>query len=290
MPMLRPLAASVSLLSLLALAACTSETRIVRSEASTSGTEPVTDVTSFCGALCARRAECDTSLDVQTCRNACTNASAASFPRLRGEVVDLVVACFETRDCKAVLGEELTGDCAKEAAASVGPTAAATQACETLAAARAKCGRPGTKAACLEQAKLYADATLAEAENCASRACTEIDACVGASFGGVPSGTSTTTAPSSSSSATPSCAGRFSDLGSCRTCAEGACCVEAAACAADGSCRSAMATCQAASGASYEDCASMLNESLTDASRRLLGAYYACASSKCSTSCGFPSR
>lgn len=245
--------------------------------------EATADAASFCGSLCGRQEACDTSLDVQTCKNSCTNGYAAVFPKLRQDVVGLIVDCFDAKDCKTVLEGSVVATCAEEAVASVAPSQQATAFCDSLASAKKKCGSTTTKAACLDQAKLYSDPTIAEAANCADRPCTEIDRCVAATFGELSStGTSTTKKP-----ATNECTNQFSDLGSCQSCAEGACCAEAAACAQDSYCRSYMATCQDASGRTYSECTQMLQYNLPSTSRQLLGAYYSCASSSCSSSCGF---
>ena len=72
-------------------------------------TEATSDAASFCSSLCGRQESCDTSLDVQTCRNSCTNGYAAVFPKLRQDVVGLIVQCFDAKDCKTVLEGSCSG-------------------------------------------------------------------------------------------------------------------------------------------------------------------------------------
>jgi len=247
-------------------------------------TESTTDADGFCGSLCGRQESCDTSLDGQTCRNTCTNGFAAVFPKLRQDVVSLIVQCFDAKDCKTVLEGNVVGACAEEAVASVAPSDEATSFCDGLTSAKKKCGSSGTKAQCLDQAKLYSDDTIIEAANCSDRPCNEIDRCVAATFGELGSSTTTTT---TTTNGTNECSGRFSDLGQCTSCAEGACCAQAAACANDAQCRSYMAACQGAGGYSYSECTSMLQNNLPSSSRSILGAYYQCAASKCGSECGF---
>lgn len=250
---------------------------------STLPTEATADAASFCGSLCGRQEACDTSIDVQTCENSCTNGFAAVFPKLRQDVVGLIVQCFDAKDCKTVLEGSVVATCADEAVASVAPSAEATSFCDGLSAAKKKCGSSSTtKAACLDQAKLYSDAAIIEAANCSDRPCTEIDRCVAATFGEL-GGTGTTTTPKK----TNQCTGQFSDLESCQSCAEDACCTQAAACAEDSSCRAYMAECQDAGGRTYSECTQLLQYNLPVTSRQLLGAYYSCASSSCTSSCGF---
>jgi hypothetical protein len=247
-------------------------------------TEATADAASFCGALCGRQESCDTSLDVQTCKNSCTNGFAAVFPKLRQDVVGLIVECFDGKDCKTVLEGSVVSTCADEAVASVAPSAEATAFCDGLSAAKKKCGSTSTKAACLQQAKLYSDDAIVEAANCTDRPCSEIDRCVAATFGELgAAGTTTTPKPSSNQ-----CSGKFSDLGTCQSCAEDSCCTEASACAGDSYCRTYMAQCQEAGGRSYSECAQMLQYNLPEESRQLLGAYYQCAGTQCGSSCGFP--
>ena len=88
------------------------------------------------------------------------------FPKLRQDVVDLIVECFDAKDCKTVLEGSVVGTCAEEAVASVAPSGEATAFCDSLSAAKKKCGNTTTKATCLDQAKLYSDETIVEAANC----------------------------------------------------------------------------------------------------------------------------
>jgi hypothetical protein len=82
------------------------------------------------------------------------------------------------------------------------------------------------------------------------------------------------------------CAGRFDDLGACRTCAESKCCTEAALCDADASCRKHMAACQQNGGGTYADCTAQVDAE-PDATQATLRAYYACAFTACGPDCGF---
>ena len=103
---------SVVLASVSVVACATSDHVIVSdggapASGDTSQTVPaVTDAASFCGAMCGRVQACDKAVDTQTCENECTNGNAAVFPRLRRDVVELIVGCFDKKDCKTVLGGE----------------------------------------------------------------------------------------------------------------------------------------------------------------------------------------
>jgi hypothetical protein len=243
----------------------------------TSSTLPAHDAASFCKALCDREQECDKSLDHQTCTNTCTNANAAVFPKLRGDVVDLIVQCFSGKDCKQVLGGQVVATCASEAIATVAPSEAAVAYCDAFAKAKQACGTTAQKAQCLSTAKLYSDETIAQAQNCTKRPCTEIDTCVAATFGSFGGGVTPAPKPES-------CTGRFADLQSCQSCAESQCCAEAAACAADSMCRTGMYYCSRAN-ASSSTCVSYM-QNASSRSLELLRAYFTCANSKCSSSCG----
>ena len=244
-----------------------------------SGTTPAaTDAASFCKAMCHREQSCDASLDTQTCENQCTNTNAAVFPRLRSDVVNLIVGCFDSKDCKTVLGGGFVGACTADAIASVAPSAAASSFCEALSNAKKTCSgsQPATKAECLDSAKLYGDDAIAQAQNCVKRGCSEIDACVSAVFGSL--GGNPATKPTNDGG---SCAGKFSDLGSCESCAETSCCAETTKCYADSGCRSVVYTCLNA-GTSSSSCSSAYSQAQST-SRTLASTVLSCASSKCSS-------
>jgi len=263
------------------VAACANsvETRVLPGPAGTTdGTVPTAyDAESFCGALCDRTLTCDQALDVQTCKNSCTNSYAAVFPKLRGDVVSLIVGCFDAKDCKTVLAGDVVSTCIADAVASVAPTDAANAFCDAKVKAKKKCSVTITKADCLNEAKLYGDGAIAQAQNCTARPCGEIDTCVAASFGSL--GKTTPTQPSDGS-----CTG-FTDLASCRSCAETSCCAQAAACGADPQCRAMMNACTYATG-SATTC-QQVGASAPSSSQSLAQEYFSCAQSSCSSTCRF---
>ena len=115
---------------------------------------------SFCDGYCARVNSCDTTRDEQTCSDACANENAATFPKLRQDVVSLISQCIDEKDCKTILSSNVLSTCADEAAAAVAPTQLAVDFCDSYGAASAKCGSHADKAACLTRAKLYNDSAL----------------------------------------------------------------------------------------------------------------------------------
>jgi hypothetical protein len=282
---MRIAAVFAALVSSLAIVACagSDQVQVVHQNPSTDmmPTDPAatTDAASFCKAMCNREESCDTSLDTQTCQNQCANTNAAVFPRLRTDVVNLIVGCFDGKDCKTVLGGGFVGACTADAIASVAPSAAASSFCDALATAKKTCsgGDTSTKAQCLDSAKLYGDDAIAQAQNCVKRACSEIDSCVSAVFGSL-GGTSTTkpTEPSGGS-----CSGKFSDLSSCQTCAEGSCCTETTACYADSSCHNIVHACLTG-GTTSSACANAY-QSASTSSQQLASAVMSCATSKCAS-------
>ena len=274
----------------LSLVACAASDRVVVGNGGgtglptddTSATVPaVTDAASFCGAMCNRVQSCDKSLDTQTCENECTNGNAAVFPRLRSDVVSLIVACFDGKDCKTVLGGEFVGACTADAIATVAPSAAASSFCDALASAKKTCSgaTAKTKADCLNTSKLYGDDAIAQAQNCVKRGCSEIDTCVSAVFGSL-GGSVTTSKPSTNGGCT---SGQFSDLGSCSTCAETSCCAEASACYGDSNCRDIARSCLV-NGTSSTVCSQAYSGAGTSA-RSLASTLLSCSSSKCSSTC-----
>jgi hypothetical protein len=270
------------------LAACATSERVVvgpppGATGDTSATQPAgQSAESFCSAMCTRVKSCDKTLDQQTCENTCTNQNAAVFPRLRGDVVDLIVGCFDAKDCKTVLGGSVVGECTSDALASVAPSAAATTFCDDLANKKKSCNASTTalttKADCLNSSKLYDDDAIAQAQNCTDRACTEIDTCVAAVFGGL-GGTSTSTPTKPGGS----CSGKFTELGECTSCAQTSCCAETTACYADSSCRNIVTSCMN-SGLSSSTCSSAYSASST-ASQQAASAVFSCANTKCTGTC-----
>jgi hypothetical protein len=248
----------------------------------TSQTVPsVSDAASFCSAMCGREQACDKTIDTQTCENECTNANAAVFPRLRTDVVDLVVACFDGKDCKTVLDGEFLGACTADAIASVAPSAAASTFCDALAGAKDKCSssQSSTKAQCLNSAKLYGDLAIAQAQNCVKRSCSEIDTCVSAVFGSLGGATTTTTTTTTGGS----CSGQFTGLGSCTSCAQTSCCAEATTCYGDSQCQNIVEACFT-QGTSSSAC-SQAYSAASSSSQSRASALFSCSSSKCASTC-----
>ncbi len=246
----------------------------------TSDTAPqITSAQDFCSALCDREQKCDNSLDTQTCSNSCVNADAAVFPRLRSDVVSMIVDCFSGEDCKTVLAGAAVQSCASEAVARVAPSDAAVHFCDDLSAAKNKCGTSFTKASCLDQAKLYNDDAIGQSANCTKRGCTEIDACISAVFGFQTTGSSVNPPPPASS-----CSTSFSDLGSCASCAA-SCCTEATSCASDAYCREILDAC--AGSSSHASC-SQVYSGAPQTSQQKASSYFSCASSKCAGTCASP--
>lgn len=262
------------------MSACATSEEVIVKKSDASATEPAAfDATSFCASYCDRILSCDRTTDSQTCTNQCKNQNAAIFPRLRSDVVQLIVDCYGAKDCKTVLGGSVIGTCAKEAIASVAPSTEASTFCEGYSKTKQKCsGSPSSKADCLNVAKLYTDEAIGQAENCTTRSCAELDPCVGAIFGTFSTSTGTETGTT-----TPTCTGKFADLGTCSSCAEQSCCGEASACAGDAMCRSLINVCSSATP-STSLCSSYYS-SATSTSKSLAQAYFDCADTKCTSSC-----
>jgi hypothetical protein len=281
------LVSSVFLASI-SVTACATSDRVVVGDGSTpsvdtSQTTPaVTDAASFCAAMCSRVQSCDKAIDTQTCENECTNGNAAIFPRLRSDVVSLIVSCFDGKDCKTVLGGEFVRACTADAIASVAPSAAASTFCDALSTAKKSCSgaTSKSKAECLNAAKLYGDQAIAQAQNCTKRGCSEIDTCVSAVFGSLGGGSGTTTPQP-----TNTCSGKFTDLGSsCASCAQTSCCAEASACYASADCHNIATTCL--NGGNTSTACSQAYSVATTSAQSLASALVNC-SAKCSSSaCG----
>ena len=280
---------SAVLLSSLSIVACATTDHVTIADggvpsADTSQTVPTTDAASFCSAMCSRIQTCDKSTDSQTCENQCANGNAAIFPRLRTDVVDLIVSCFDGKDCKTVLGGQFVGSCTADAIASVAPSAAASSFCDALSTAKTSCSgaTSATKASCLDSAKLYGDDAIAQAQNCVKRGCSEIDTCVSAVFGSLAGVGSTGPSTSDPKQGSTSCSGNsFSDLGTCSSCAQDSCCAEASACYADSDCHAIAVACL--QGGTTSTACSQAYTSTSTSSQQLASTLFSCSQSKCSS-------
>lgn len=200
----------------------------------------------FCEGYCARVHTCDEGKDEKTCTNACTNANAATLPKLRGDIVDLMSSCIDDADCKTVLEGGVIATCSEEATAKVKPSDAATSFCDARTKAAKKCDGETETAACLTTAKLYNDAALKDATDCTEKACADIEECIDAALGSLTStgtgsssgtgdGTATKDAGKDAKPATPTCTG-VDTTSACGECTAGSCCEEYTACAANTNC------------------------------------------------------
>ncbi len=250
-------------------------------------------VADFCASYCKKLNTCDTTRDAQTCTNSCGNKYAATLPKIRGDVVGLMETCFQNKDCMSVLKGNSISNCASEASASIAPSDAATGFCNAFVAAESKCGRTKDKAKCLNEAKLYTDATINEANACTAKACTEIEPCTTATFGGVTSSSGATDDTSSSidggvsvptADASASCTlAQSTGYSSCDACVKSSCCSSYNACFSTSECRS-YSSCHA-------NCAQSASCVSSCASSYPAGKYdwdYAesCVQSYCYSSCG----
>ncbi len=265
--------------------------------ATSTGDAPGTDTTStpdsaaFCSGYCKKLVGCDNTKDEQTCENTCKNANAATFPKLRADVLGKVSSCINAKDCKTVLGSDVVGTCSAEAVASVAPSDTANRFCDDLGTTDTKCGKMLDKAKCLDRAKLYNDKALDDADLCTKKACSDVDTCVDASLG-----TITTTGSSSTSSdggtkdsggpTTCSAVGTGDTFDfmqqACNDCAASSCCNEAQACANSPSC-SALWQCLLACQ-SDQNCRSSCAQAYSSAVSTF-NAFANCFSSSCSSQC-----
>lgn len=159
------------------LAACSSS---VGTAASSSSSVSAADTASFCSSYCGRHAECDSSVDVQTCETECEDATATSFKRLRADVIEPTRTCFVESDCKSILSGKRLSECIEEAAVSVSPSAAAKSFCDAFASAAGRCDASVDRAKCLRLASIYSDETLGDAEKCTEKSCGTMGACIDA--------------------------------------------------------------------------------------------------------------
>jgi len=287
--MIRPVFVAFSAVSLW-LGGCASSTGsdVARSS---QGTDPAA-FQGFCSGYCANIKACDAKIDERTCANACENANAALFPKLRTDVVEAVSACFDDKDCKTTLSGNYDAACMKEAQAKTAPSTAAVSFCEALNGSRSKCKVSSDKSSCLNAAKVYADEVLADAELCAKNACSDVDVCVaaalaipaGATLGG--GGASTNTSASDKPSTVTSCTNPTSVPGAssaCNSCLSGKCCGAMLACTKDGGCLGVVTMCAQTNG-NTTSCQTALN-SASSTTRALATAVSDCDQAACARAC-----
>jgi len=137
----------------------------------------------FCSTYCGKLSTCDNTRDEQTCSASCDNQLAAMFPKLRSDIVSTIESCITSQDCKTSLDGGTIATCATQAEASVAPSQVATQFCDAWVSASTKCGSSIDKATCLDEAKLFNDDALNQANACTSKACADIQGCVSATLG-----------------------------------------------------------------------------------------------------------
>ncbi|HVJ89453.1 MAG TPA: hypothetical protein VM580_06585 [Labilithrix sp.] len=160
------------------LVGCSSEDDDSNSSASTAASTPE----SFCQSFCTRYSECDSSSDVQTCSETCAETVSLTTKKMRPDVVEELLSCWNGSDCRQVLGEGRFRECLDEAAVGAAPTATTKSFCDALGASLDKCDSKLDRAQCLESAKVYSDARLEQAKKCTTKSCGSIMDCVDATL------------------------------------------------------------------------------------------------------------
>ncbi len=153
-----------------------------------SGVGVQTGASSFCDNYCTRYASCKKDSDTQTCSYGCQDRSAATIPKLRGDLISNVQSCINNQDCATVLagnGTVAYANCYAQNLATISASQAATDFCSAQDRAFAHCGRntQGGQAICLNEAKPFNDAILQAAQHCNTLACGQIESCVFATLG-----------------------------------------------------------------------------------------------------------
>lgn len=231
-----------------------------------------------CARLCARETTCDPKSDQDTCNAKCKNKNATFLEKLRTDYANALASCIDQAACKEIDDGTAISTCVDESSARVSVTTAATELCDAYAASATKCGQKLDKADCYNGAKIYSDATLAEAQKCFGKKCADVDACVSAALG------NTSSSPPPPPPPPPStCSTKMSySSTTCGTCVQSACCAEDNACANNPSCGAALTcisnctttACMNSCVSSYPTGASLLSDLAT------------CMDNKCPASCG----
>lgn len=132
-----------------------------------------------CATRCAADKKCNSTVDESSCLNTCKNRTAAVATKVRVDYVLAVAECTKTAACDKL------DDCDNTAKASIAPTGAAQSFCDDLIKKNTECRAiiQPDKARCLNDWKVYADATLDQMRACAAKACNEYVRCVWSTAG-----------------------------------------------------------------------------------------------------------
>lgn len=138
----------------------------------------------FCGALCKRHSDCDSSTDLDTCTRKCQDALDDDAKKFRADIMKSAQTCVTKADCKTILAGDGLDDCVGEALLEVTPSDKAKALCTALEASDDKCSSDTTidHVKCLDTMKQYNDATLEDAKACVDKACNAVWDCVNATL------------------------------------------------------------------------------------------------------------
>lgn len=189
----------------------------------------------LCGRICAREIACEPSTDGDTCRARCDNDTRVLTSKLRDDYAGELASCIERTSCRDIMTGTASSACRAEARARLSLTAGGGAFCEAAATAAKRCDTTIDKPACLDGARIFSDATFLDAERCFDKSCSDVRACLDASFGG--------SAPISGSTApppppAPACKGRLEvpNNAACNICMGVQCCDQVNTCADDSKC------------------------------------------------------
>ncbi len=137
-----------------------------------------------CSRACNEAKKCDSTIDTETCSNACQNELAAVGPKLSNTYLSEVDQCIAAANCAELAAQFVLNSCDRAARASIGASSQATSYCEASIVAGEECSRFALgQGACLELVKVFSDSALSSAEACFSQSCDQHAACVLAELG-----------------------------------------------------------------------------------------------------------
>jgi len=142
------------------------------------------DLTDYCAASCAHEAACDSPPpDGAACKSECATKNSAVLPKTRADFLQSTIACIKGLDCSVVPGGRGVSNCNDQEVAKVTPSAAASSFCDALDGAATRCRGTPDRDKCLNAVKIHTDGSLADAQACTSKDCSEIVACVDTALG-----------------------------------------------------------------------------------------------------------
>jgi hypothetical protein len=139
--------------------------------------QPITSTPDdYCQRRCEKAHTCTETINPAECRSSC-RSTLATEPKPRADFLGYVAGCVENSAC----GSASVGKCTSEARAQLSLSKYGQTFCGAFVATGNQCDDTGAaypESACFEAGKTYDDGALASANECLSKPCAELSACL----------------------------------------------------------------------------------------------------------------